>query len=195
MGYSSDVVAGDVILASQYNNLLKDIDKFNIWNSSTPTGSIHAFSCTPSASYNLLQCDGAAVSRATYSELFSAIGITHGQGDGTTTFNVPDYRGLFLRGLDGGISRDPDRASRTAMNTGGNTGDNVGSVQLDAFQGHKHSVFSLESISGAPTVCFGETFHASTNEQSAGTANGYGTARVSTESRPKNANVKYFIKY
>lgn len=43
-------------------------------------------------------CNGSAISRTTYSALFSSIGTSHGQGDGTTTFNLPDYRGQFLRG-------------------------------------------------------------------------------------------------
>lgn len=50
-----------------------------------------------------LYCDGSAVSRTTYSELFAAIGTIYGAGDGSTTFNVPDLRGYFLRG-DGGTN-------------------------------------------------------------------------------------------
>ena len=45
-----------------------------------------------------LLCDGAAVSRTTYSELFAAIGVAFGVGDGATTFNVPDMRGRFPLG-------------------------------------------------------------------------------------------------
>ena len=41
-------------------------------------------------------CDGRAVSRTDYSDLFEAIGTQYGEGDGTTTFNVPNYRGKFL---------------------------------------------------------------------------------------------------
>jgi microcystin-dependent protein len=48
-------------------------------------------------------CDGSAINRITYSSLFALIGTTYGPGDNTTTFNIPDYRGVFLRGLD--ISR------------------------------------------------------------------------------------------
>ena len=48
-----------------------------------------------------LVCNGAAISRTTYSELFGVIGTTAGAGDGSTTFNLPDLRGLFLRGLNG----------------------------------------------------------------------------------------------
>jgi len=79
-----------------------------------------------------LLCNGSAISRTVYASLFAAIASAHGSGDGSTTFNLPDYRGRIMRGRDGGVARDPDRASRTAAAAGGNTGDNVGSVQVQA---------------------------------------------------------------
>lgn len=97
----------------------------------TPTGTVLAYGGSAAPSGWLL-CNGSAVSRTTYAALFAAISTFHGSGDGSTTFNLPDYRGRILRGRDGGIARDPDRASRTAANSGGNTGDNVGSVQGEA---------------------------------------------------------------
>lgn len=48
-----------------------------------------------------LACDGSAVSRQAYKELFQVLGTKAGAGDGSTTFNLPDLRGLFLRGLNG----------------------------------------------------------------------------------------------
>ena len=45
-----------------------------------------------------LSCDGAAVSRSTYATLYAAIGTTWGVGDGSSTFNLPDLRAMFLRG-------------------------------------------------------------------------------------------------
>jgi microcystin-dependent protein len=45
-----------------------------------------------------LLCDGSAVSRTTYAALFAAIGTEEGAGDGSTTFNLPDYRGRLLAG-------------------------------------------------------------------------------------------------
>ncbi len=45
-----------------------------------------------------LHCHGQAVSRTEYSDLFAAIGTVYGAGDGSTTFNLPDFRGSFLRG-------------------------------------------------------------------------------------------------
>jgi microcystin-dependent protein len=57
-----------------------------------------------------LWCDGTAYSRTTYATLFAAIGTTWGAGDTTTTFNVPDLRGQFMRGYD-------DRAPATSQDT------------------------------------------------------------------------------
>ena len=51
-----------------------------------------------------LVCNGSAVSRTTYADLFAAIGTTFGAGDGSTTFKLPDYRGDFLRGYLSGTS-------------------------------------------------------------------------------------------
>lgn len=48
-----------------------------------------------------LACDGSEVSRETYSELFAVFGETFGAGDGATTFNLPDFRGRFLRCVGG----------------------------------------------------------------------------------------------
>lgn len=62
-----------------------------------------------------LKCNGAAVSRAAYAALFAAIGTTYGVGDGATTFNLPELRGEFLRGLDDGRGIDTGRAIGTAQ--------------------------------------------------------------------------------
>jgi microcystin-dependent protein len=62
-----------------------------------PSGMVcHFGNTTPPTGW--LQCNGAAVSRATYAALFTAIGTVYGSGDGSTTFNLPDARGMFLRG-------------------------------------------------------------------------------------------------
>lgn len=56
-----------------------------------------------------LRANGAAVSRTTYAALFAALGTYYGGGDGSTTFNLPDARAMFLRGLDEGRGVDPGR--------------------------------------------------------------------------------------
>lgn len=51
-----------------------------------------------------LVCDGSAISRVDYAALFDALGTTHGVGDGTTTFNIPDLRGRLPVGDDNGVT-------------------------------------------------------------------------------------------
>jgi len=100
-----------------------------------------------------LLCDGASYPRAgVYAKLFAAIGNTYGAGDGSDTFRVPDYRGLFLRGVDdpdgpGGnepAGRDPQAAERIQMETGDLAGDVVGSLQGDATRAPNSPFITLE---------------------------------------------------
>jgi microcystin-dependent protein len=63
-----------------------------------PAGAVMPFAGT-AAPTGYLFCDGSAVLRSTYAILFTAIGTTWGVGDGTTTFNLPDYRGRMLTGV------------------------------------------------------------------------------------------------
>ena len=86
----SDIVGGNFnIPVGSLGNAPNPIDAGTIvsWaKDSTPTG--------------WLQCDGSAVSRTTYADLFTAIGTTYGSGDGSTTFNLPDLRGRTVCGKD-----------------------------------------------------------------------------------------------
>lgn len=73
-----------------------------------PIGTIIAYpSATIPADY--LECDGAAIEREKYQELFDILGEIYGAGDGNTTFNLPDLRGEFIRGLDNGRGIDSGR--------------------------------------------------------------------------------------
>ncbi len=80
----------------------------------SPPGQVAAFART-NAPNGWLKANGAAVSRTTYSSLFAAIGTTFGAGDGSSTFNLPDLRGEFLRGLDDGRGVDPARTLGSAQ--------------------------------------------------------------------------------
>jgi microcystin-dependent protein len=66
-----------------------------------------------------LPCNGGAVSRTTYASLFASIGTTFGVGDGSTTFNLPDLRGEFVRGWDNGRGVDNNSVSLSASITNG----------------------------------------------------------------------------
>jgi microcystin-dependent protein len=153
-----------------------------------PAGSIVAFGGTVAPTGYLL-CNGQAVSRTDYADLFTAIGTAFGSGNGSTTFNVPDFRGRFLRGVDGGVGRDPDRASRTAMNSGGNAADNVGSVQDDQYESHRHTQYTSDST-GASYMSVGNYSRSNSIISSDFTSYAGGN-----ETRPVNANVNFIIKY
>lgn len=133
-------------------------------------------------------CDGSAVSRTTYSDLFAVIGTSFGAGDGSTTFNLPNFEGRFLRGWSNGSGLDPDRASRGAMASGGNTGDNIGSVQSDQFKSHTHNI-SL----GSGSVVASNYVAPIANPGPLGTATS--AASGGNETRPENAYVNFIIKY
>jgi microcystin-dependent protein len=122
-----------------------------------------------------LECDGAAISRTTYAGLFARLGVTWGVGNGTTTFNLPDFRGYFLRGWDHGAGVDSARA--------------FASSQADDLKSHDHTYNNNLGLS----------FNGS-NLDSASGSNGSNTPRLTgatggTETRPKNKAVLYCIKY
>ncbi len=105
-----------------------------------PIGSIAAYTLAISPPGWLI-CDGAEVSRVTYASLFAVIGTTFGTGDNTTTFNIPNYQGAFLRGTgtNGSYSGPALNTSQThATQTHTHTAN---SVVTDP--GHVHSQTSL----------------------------------------------------
>ncbi len=102
-----------------------------------PSGSLMPYAGA-SAPNGYLLCDGAAISRSTYSALFALVGTTYGAGDGSSTFNIPDLRGRVIAGQDdmGGAS-----ANRLTGLSGGVDGDILGGTGGD----QKHDLTHLES--------------------------------------------------
>ena len=129
-----------------------------------------------------LFCDGSAVSRSTYAVLFAKIGVMYGAGNGSTTFNLPDYRGEFLRGQDAGAGVDPDAASRLWRGDGIG-GDIVGSKQLDEFKLHNHTNGFFVTSNSRPDSLGGAPNPALTNTGNTG----------GSETRPVNTYVRYYI--
>lgn len=70
---------------------------------------------TSAAPNGFLKANGSAISRADYDSLFSVIGTTFGAGDGSTTFNLPDLRGEFIRGWDDSRGIDSGRVFGSAQ--------------------------------------------------------------------------------
>ena len=133
-----------------------------------------------------LECNGATISRTTYAVLFASVSTLYGVGDGSTTFELPDFRGEFLRGWDHAAGNDPNAATRTDAGDGSTTGDHVGTKQADGIGSHTHTFPSgithgsqPESVS-QPGIIAGTVTSASTGGD---------------ETRPLNINVMFCIRY
>ena len=100
-------------------------------------------------------------------------------------FNVPYMNGVFPRGWTGAGGQDPDAASRVAANPGGNTGDNIGSYESDEFASHTHATVSGNN-NGATSGYYQINSIVTT---------GHTQATGGNETRPKNLNVNFIIKF
>jgi hypothetical protein len=137
-----------------------------------------------------LLCDGGMYSTTEYPELFDAIGYNWGTTD-PDTFRVPDLRGVFLRGVNGGISdnyADPNSGSRVSRYSGGNIGNTVGSYQADEFKSHSHTYKNTLMIIGNGGYHGGGSYGGSSQNPPVNNTGG-------DETRPRNAYVNYIIKY
>ncbi|SAL70725.1 phage tail collar domain-containing protein [Caballeronia peredens] len=103
---------GNVVFASQLAGAI-------------PVGTLLPFAGV-SVPAGFLLANGAVVSRTAFAALFAVIGGIYGGGDGATTFNLPDTRGVDLRGVDNGRGLDPGRT--------------LGSYQSDSLASHGHGV-------------------------------------------------------
>ena len=182
---------------------------------SVPTGCVF---CRAAASVpaGYLECNGAAVSRSTYSALFAVIGTTYGSGNGSSTFNLPDLRGEFIRGFDNGRGVDSGRsinnpqgsANQSHNHSYGNAGITVSGAN------HRHNArgFSLQPsvASVAITLGSGQSYQigyrtsdsGSTNQAilNSGNLSMSGTVGITinntggNESRPRNVAMMYIIR-
>lgn len=161
--------------------------------SSLPPGTIvpYAGSTAPAG---FLIADGSAISRThpNYAALFAIISTTYGSGDGSTTFNLPDLRGIFVRGAG------------TSSSIGGITyTGTLATKQGDQMQGHIHNL----SSSGAQVMLWrtsggnlsyptGATLLREdvTSVQGPASDGTNGTPRTGTETRPANISLTYLIK-
>jgi microcystin-dependent protein len=106
-------------------------------NTNTPVGSISLFAGA-TAPNGWLICDGSAVSRTTYANLFSVIGTTYGAGDGSTTFNIPDIQNRVPVGLN---------FSDTDFDTLGKTGgEKEHRLTINEIPSHNHNTVSMCSF-------------------------------------------------
>lgn len=151
-----------------------------------PTGGIAWFGDN-TAPAGFLECDGSAVSRTTQSALFGVVGTTFGAGDGSTTFNIPDLRGVFIRGWDNGRGVDTGRTFGTAQDDsipdhthfwraeGGSDGQNMGKSDPDGNAPGNDGGYNRGVIGISPSTLQGVT-------------------DVATEARPRNLALLPMIK-
>ena len=134
-----------------------------------------------------LECNGAALSRTAYADLFAVIGTTYGAGDGSTTFSIPDSRGEFIRGLDNGRGIDLNRNIASAQ--GDAIRNMTGTIKMSNPNQGGTGVFSNTSTAGADANSWGGgscatvIFDAST------------VVPTANEARPRNIAMMYCIKY
>lgn len=176
--------ASSTAARQQFQTLLNQLRDYINTNSSTviiPTGSVFMIlhQIIPSG---YLELKGQAISRVDYQALWAIYGTTYGAGDGTNTFNLPDMRGCFPRGFDGGRGFDAGRV--------------FGAYQADELKSHKHtSTFQYQKANAAPD-----------DNNWSFPAVGDGGTPVSrtfadvnntggTETRPKNMTCIFIVKY
>lgn len=105
-----------------------------------PIGGVQAFAGS-TAPANWVLCDGAAISRTTYADLFAVIGTTYGSGNGSTTFNVPNTKGRVI------VARD---AAQTEFDVLGETGGaKTHMLSISELPAHSHG-----GATGGGTVSF-----------------------------------------
>lgn len=149
------------------------------FGSGLETGDIIA-TAKSTASTGFLLCDGSAVSRTTYADLFSAIGTTYGSGDGSTTFNVPDMRGRSPVGVGTGAGGG---ASGTGLPSGGSAltavsratwlGAETHALSVAELASHRHSLgyTPSNSITGGAVAAYAwQATTSYTNYEGSGTA-------------------------
>ena len=108
----------------------KKVQKSNLIKDTVPAGVIEMFGGSTAPSGYLI-CDGSAVSRTTYSKLFTAIGTTYGAGDGSTTFNVPNLKGRVAVGYN---------SAETEFNALGKTGgEKTHTLTIAEMPSHSHN--------------------------------------------------------
>ena len=174
-----------------------------------PSGSVFcmAVATVPSG---YLECNGAAVSRSTYAVLFAVIGTAYGTGNGSTTFNLPDLRGEFVRGFDNGRGVDSGRSIASSQSSQfGQHNHNVSASSSSSVTdpGHKHTMnfnlgnlissggaFGMKDSGTADRMNTATTGISVSTSTSISQSNRGGTSN-SSETRPRSIAMMYVIKF
>lgn len=179
-----DVLTFDDTPTEDSNNPVKSDGIYDAIKALLPIGLVFPFAGSTIPA-NFLECDGSAVSRTTYADLFTVIGTTYGTGDGSTTFNLPDYREVALVGAG---QNSTDSIATHDVYT-------VGQFKDDQVQQHKHYIPGYTQNSQASITTYADVTGDINNN---GTSQFYSlniaNARTGTTTRGKRKAVKYIIK-
>jgi len=171
------ITSNELASGAVTTNALADgaVNQAKASNMLLPSGAIMAFAMN-GAPTGWLAANGSAVSRTTYSDLWTALGTTsspYGQGDGSTTFNLPDLRGYFVRG--------------SGTNSDGTASGTFAAKQADELKSHTHTMYIH------PATANGTSTNAA-RFNDIGFGSGITQATGGTETRPKNIAMLYCIK-
>lgn len=173
-----------------------------ISSSLIPAGVVFPYVGTTAPTGYLL-CEGQEVSRPisaggtvdTYKDLYAAIGTSYGVGNGTSTFNVPDTRNVFLRGANAS-TRTIGSISYPAVPRGTTTNDKM--------QGHRHPrntngtgeniVDAVAGGAGVPAGASRQILYTNTGNASVDDGSN-GTPRTGTETAPVHLGINHIIKF
>jgi len=133
-----------------------------------------AYFITTVAPDGWIKANGAAVSRTTYAKLFAKVGTFWGNGNGSTTFNVPDLRGEFIRCWDDGRGVDSGRS--------------FGTFQADEFKEHRHSLPSRDNAGNGNS-------YIEDADPGGIVRSAYTGLEGGSETRPRNVALVAYIKY
>ena len=130
-----------------------------------PAGSVFALAGSQAGvPTGYLACDGSSVSRSTYSALFAVIGTTYGSAS-STTFNLPNLRGQFIRGVN-------------TTGSGTDANRNIGSSQSEDNKSHNHSISVSGTTSNPTPTLTGDVRRISEGYRAQGTASGVFTKEL-----------------
>jgi microcystin-dependent protein len=194
----SEVSKEDLIVAlkslgeGKYQNANIKMSKMAEALPGVPAGSIICFAGVVEHLEGYIWCNGQAVSRSEYPKLFAAIREVYGKGDGVNTFNVPDFRGCFLRGC-GGNSNQVGQIQYDAIR------NIVGDAPIMSRSVSGGNAFREDKTEGIRFLEAPEVINGTRMPERASTANlSFDASRVvpvANENRPINFAVHYYIKY
>lgn len=164
----------------------------------TGTSPIGEIIMWPSASAptGFLKCDGSPVSRSQYQDLFTVIGTEFGSGDGTSTFNLPDLRGEFVRGFDDGRGVDNNRILNS--NQSDSAGPHRHFITANGLSDGQSLVSSTESVAarGRPGYPFGsDSLYALTGQPDEANIGRTSENNSGGETRPRNVALVFCIRW